>query len=75
MFNEMEPCDEESDLMLAEIDFKWLMTGQGQGIDIARFRCDAAYATECLSLALASESFALRECAALLQTRKRTLFT
>lgn len=75
MFNETDPCGDESDSMLAEVDFKWLMTGQGQGIDMARFRCDAIYAAECLGLALASESFALRECAALLQTRKRALLT
>lgn len=55
-------------LLLAEVDFKWLMAGQGQWIDLVRFRCDSSYATGLIRLALASNSLPLRECAALLQT-------
>jgi len=54
-------------LLLAEVDFKWLMAGRGQWIDLARFRCDSLYAAGLIRLALTSNSLALRECAALLQ--------
>jgi hypothetical protein len=50
--------------LLAEVDFKWLMAGQGLRIDLPRFRSDAVYAAKLLSLALDSESFALRDCVA-----------
>jgi hypothetical protein len=55
--------------LLAEVDFKWLMAGQGLRIDLPRFRSDAVYAAKLLSLALDSESFALRERASLLQAQ------
>ncbi|MDB5743805.1 MAG: hypothetical protein JWR68_2120 [Polaromonas sp.] len=50
--------------LLAEVDFKWLMAGQGWWIDPARFHQDPAYAGHFLKLALASPSRALRDCAA-----------
>ncbi|MDB5846134.1 MAG: hypothetical protein JWP79_3444 [Polaromonas sp.] len=55
--------------LLARVDFKWLMAGQGWWIDPHRFESDAAYAVEVLRFALASESLALRACAASLQTQ------
>src|SRR5450830_98680 len=57
--------------LLAEVDFKWLMAGQGHWIDLARFRSDSSYAAGLIRLALASKSFALRECAALLKTHRK----
>ncbi len=56
--------------LLAEVDFKWLMSGQGWWVDTSRFHNDTSYAEALLKLALASQSFALRECAALLQTQR-----
>jgi len=55
--------------LLATVDFKWLMTGQGWRVDTARFHADPAYAASLLELANKSSSFALRECAARLQSR------
>ena len=55
--------------LLTEIDFKWLMAGQGWWIDTTRFHKDASYAASYLRLALASPSGALREAAALLQAQ------
>ena len=57
--------------LLTEVDFKWLLSGQGQWIDLARFHCDPSYAAGLISQALASPSFALRECAALLLTESK----
>ena len=56
--------------LLADVDFKWLMSGQGWWVDTARFQNDPVYAAALLKLALASQSFALRECAALIQARR-----
>ena len=53
--------------LLATVDFKWLMTGQGWWVDTARFHTDPSYAADMLRLAMSSSSFALRECAAGLQ--------
>ncbi|MDB5930506.1 MAG: hypothetical protein JWR60_2213 [Polaromonas sp.] len=55
-------------LLLAEVDFKWLMAGQGWWIDPARFHQDPSYAGHFLELAMASPSRALRDCAASLLT-------
>jgi hypothetical protein len=70
MFTEVTRAD-ACVALLAEVDFKWLMTGQGRWIDLARFHDEPAYASELLEVALASQSFALRECATLLQTHSR----
>ena len=53
--------------LLAEVDFKWLMAGQGWWVDTARFHRDPAYATQFLLSALASPCTALRDCARCLQ--------
>ena len=58
--------------LLAQVDFKWLMAGQGLRIDLPRFRSDAVYAAKLISLALDSESFALHECEASLQAQSKT---
>lgn len=55
--------------LLAEVDFKWLMAGQGCWIDTNRFHSDPAYVAGLIRVALASQSFALRECAASLQAQ------
>lgn len=55
--------------LLTEIDFKWLMAGQGRWIDTTRFHDDPSYAAGLIRWALASQSFALRECATLLQAQ------
>jgi hypothetical protein len=51
-------------LLLARVDFKWLMAGQGWWIDPHRFQNDLPYADAVLHLALASQSLPLRKCAA-----------
>ena len=60
---------DKSTSLLARVDFKWLMAGQGWWIDPHRFESDGAYAVEVLLFALASESRTLRACAAALQTQ------
>ena len=61
----LDPCD----CLLARVDLKWLMAGHGWWIDPHRFESDGAYAIEVLRFALASQSLALRACAASLQTQ------
>lgn len=53
--------------MLLEVDFKWLMAGQGCNVDPIRLKNDAAYAKACLRFALYSDCDPLRNCAACLQ--------
>ncbi|MFC5519542.1 hypothetical protein [Polaromonas jejuensis] len=60
------PGADESASLLAEVDFKWLMAGQGWWIDTSRFHSDPSYAAGLLRLAMASPFFALRDCAATL---------
>lgn len=55
------------DNLLVEVDFKWLMAGQGCWIDPDRIRSDPVYATLCLRDAINSPCDALRNCARLLQ--------
>jgi len=54
-------------LLLEEVNFKWLLAGLGWWIDMTRFHSDPPYATHFLALAEASNSPALRDCAASLQ--------
>ena len=54
--------------LLLEVDFKWLMAGQGCWVDPARLRADPLYAASCLGAALRSPCEALRCCARFLQT-------
>ena len=43
------------DDMLIEVDFKWLMAGQGYWVDTTRLRTDSAYAHVCVEQALHSQ--------------------
>ncbi len=54
--------------LLLEVDFKWLMAGQGCWVDPDRLRNDPLYAAHCLGTALCSPCEALRGCARFLQT-------
>lgn len=56
-------------LLLTEVDFKWLMAGQGWWINLQRLHCDPSYAARILRSALTSPCAAVRECAALLQAQ------
>lgn len=67
--DEAVPSADERVSLLAEVDFKWLMAGLGWWIDTTRFHSDPSYAAGFLRLAMASQSFALRECAASLQAQ------
>lgn len=58
---------DERILLLEEIDFKWLMAGQGWWIDTTRLHNDPTYATHLLDLVEASALPALRDCATLLR--------
>lgn len=57
-------------MLLTEIDFKWLMAGEGWWIDANRFHFDADYAAGILRSALASPCDVLRACAAVLQAQR-----
>jgi len=54
--------------LLLEVDFKWLMAGQGCWVDPTRLRADPLYAASCLRTALRSPCEALQGCARFLQT-------
>lgn len=54
--------------LLIEVDFKWLMAGQGNWIDPVRLHADPQYAHHCLQAAINSPCDALRQCAHHLQT-------
>ena len=49
--------------LLTEVDFKWLMAGQGCWVDSARIHIDPVYAMKCLQHASNSACDALRVCA------------
>ncbi|MDR3370628.1 hypothetical protein [Rhodoferax sp.] len=55
-------------VLLEEVDFKWLMAGQGWWIDTWRLHTDSGYASHLLQLVEQIPSTALRTCAAHLQT-------
>jgi hypothetical protein len=48
-----------ADALLDEVDFKWLMAGQGHWVDTARLRSDANYAHFCVDAAMHSPCPAL----------------
>ena len=56
-------------LLLTEVDFKWLMAGQGWWINPDRFHFEPSYAAGILHSALASPCGALRACAPTLQAQ------
>jgi hypothetical protein len=45
------------------IDFKWLMAAEGHRVHVERLQADATYARQCLALAGASRTDALRDVA------------
>lgn len=47
--------------MLIEVDFKWLMAGQGYWVDTTRLRTDSEYAHTCVEHALHSHCPALQQ--------------
>ena len=49
--------------LLIEVDFKWLMAGQGWWVDSDRMKNDPIYASACIQSALNSDCFPLRDCA------------
>jgi hypothetical protein len=53
--------------LLMEVDFKWLMAGQGQWVDPERLHHDPQYACGCLRAANNSRCEPLRSCAHYLQ--------
>lgn len=64
-------CESEEDrLLLAEVDFKWLMSGQGWRIDMQRFHNDSVYADTMLLEAQRSSCPVLRGCAAALRSHR-----
>jgi len=63
------PSTNSRDLLLAEVNFKWLMSGLGWWVDMSRFHTDTHYADHFLMLGSSAESVALRECAALLRSQ------
>lgn len=46
-----KPDAERGDITLAEVDFKWLMAGQGCWVDTARLHQDSGYARACFAQA------------------------
>ena len=54
-------------VLLSEVDFKWLMAGQGCWIDMPRFHDDPAYALAQLEKRQRSSTLALRQCATWLE--------
>lgn len=59
---EREPGVDTGAALLAEVDFKWLMAGQGHDVDAARLHDDPAYATTCRAWARALPDRELRAC-------------
>jgi hypothetical protein len=62
------PQSDERVVLLEEVNFKWLLAGLGWWIDMSRFHRDIPYAKHFFELAEASNSSALRDCAASLQS-------
>ena len=65
--NSISTAGMERDGFLGEVDFKWLMAGQGCWIDPDRLHSDRVYASDCLKTALNSSCDVLRSCARFLQ--------
>lgn len=60
---------DERQVLLEEVDFKWLMAGQGWWIDTDRLHNDPSYADHLLDLVEVTESAVLKDCAALLRAQ------
>lgn len=59
-------------VMLEEVDFKWLMAGQGWWVDTERLHKDPTYAAHLLNLVQDTESEVLKDCAILLRAQVAT---
>jgi hypothetical protein len=53
--------DREEPLLVALVDFKWLMLGVGWRVDLMRWAHDERYARHCLHLARRSGNHVLRD--------------
>ena len=70
--NEPDSSIDHRELLLEEVNFKWLMAGIGWWVDMSRFHSDARYAAHYLALAAQSESPELRKFATLLSGKSPT---
>lgn len=61
---------DERDLLIEDVNFKWLMAGLGCWVDMSQFHRDSSYAARFLKLAEESESMELRNCAHTLQAAR-----
>jgi hypothetical protein len=68
----IEPVADERAVLLEEVDFKWLMAGQGWWVDTTRLHTDPGYARQLFDLVDGAPSAALKDCAALLQAHTGT---
>lgn len=59
--------DTQRDELLAEVDLKWLLAGQGRWVDSAQMHSNAAYARQILQEAVASQVLPLHDCGVGLQ--------
>jgi len=64
------PSIDSRDLLLLQVNFKWLMSGLGWWVDMSRFRTDTSYADHLLMLGSSAESAVLRKCTALLRSQR-----
>ncbi len=59
--------DSQRDELLAEVDLKWLLAGQGRWVDSEKMHSNAAYARQILQEAVASPVLPLHDCGVDLQ--------
>jgi hypothetical protein len=57
------PSEQAAVAMVDAVGFKWLMAHEGHAVNVERLQHDADYARECLALADASASAAVRAAA------------
>jgi hypothetical protein len=66
--NVRSPSEHAAVALVDVVGFKWLMAHEGHGVHVERLQRDADYARECLALADASPTPALRAASAVLRT-------
>jgi hypothetical protein len=59
--------ESQRDELLAEVDLKWLLAGQGRWVDCAQMHSNATYARQILQEAVASPVLPLHDCGVDLQ--------
>ncbi|HEY8906590.1 MAG TPA: hypothetical protein VIM63_11190 [Rhodoferax sp.] len=62
---------DERELLIEDVNFKWLMAGLGCWVDMSQFHGDSSYAAHYLKLAEESEFIELRKCAATLKAARK----